>query len=81
MPRNAGKATPKDLINKLAIEHEGVERVRAFISGISGQLKFSVVKCCTSPRLASPRLAFRRNCRRLLLTAAHDRRASSRIPC
>jgi hypothetical protein len=76
MPRNAGKATPKDLINKLAIEHEGVERVRAFITGISGQLKF-FVECCT---LVSPHLR-RRNCRRLLLTAAHDHRANSRIPC
>ena len=36
MPRNAGKATPKDLVNTLAKEEDVVSRVRASINGFPG---------------------------------------------
>jgi hypothetical protein len=36
MPRNAGKATPKDLVNTLAKEEDVVTRVRASINGFPG---------------------------------------------
>ena len=69
MPRNAGKATPRDLINTLAIEEGGVTRVRAVIGDIPGasNVVLCASKCWLSrafivPVCAEPVDAFRVSC-------------------